>query len=324
MNATKIVQPEMIFGPVPSRRLGRSLGVDLVPFKTCPYDCIYCQLGRTTCKTIQRKEWVPLPRVLEQLETRLDTRPDVITLSGSGEPTLYLRLEELIAGIKQMTDIPVVVLTNGALLYQSEVQQALLQANIVIPSWDAGRADSYQYINRPHKSLTYESLVEGLIQFRHVYRGQYWLEVMLLSGVTTTQKQIEAMGEIVRFIDPDRIQVNTVTRPPAEVFAQRVEQAQLKMLAAQLHPEAEVIADYRGVHKDVESVVCQADILAMLKRRPCSVDDMASGLNQHRHQVIKSVQSLVTQNKIEAVPRYQTLFYRAVTQASENQEEMRT
>jgi wyosine [tRNA(Phe)-imidazoG37] synthetase (radical SAM superfamily) len=322
MIARNLLQCEPIFGPVPSRRLGRSLGVDLVPFKTCPYDCIYCQLGRTTCKTIERREWVPLDSVLKQLRSRLDTEPDVITLSGSGEPTLYAPLAALIAGIKQMTAIPVVVLTNGALLYQSEVQQALLQADIVMPSWDAGRADSYQYINRPHESLTYESLVEGLIQFRHVYQGQYWLEVMLLAGVTTTQKQIEAMGEIIRFIDPDRIQVNTVTRPPAEGFAQRVEPTQLKVLAAQLHPEAEVIADYRGLRKDVKSVVCQADILAMLKRRSCSVDDMASGLNLHRHHVIKSVQSLVTQNKIEAVRSYQTLFYRAVTQASDNPEEM--
>lgn len=315
MNATKMFQPETIFGPVPSRRLGRSLGVDLVPFKTCPYDCIYCQLGRTTCKTVQRKEWVPLAMALEQLKTRLYTKPDVITLSGSGEPTLYSRLEELIVETKQMTDIPVVVLTNGALLYQSEVQQALLQADVVIPSWDAGRADSYQYINRPHKSLTYESLVEGLIQFRHVYQGQYWLEVMLLAGVTTTQNQIEAMGEIVRFIDPDRIQINTVTRPPAEGFAQRVEVSQLKSLAGQLHPKAEVIADYGGIHTEGKFVVCQEDILALLKRRPCSVDDLASGLNLHRHHLIKSVQSLMTHNKIEAVRRHQTLFYRIATES---------
>lgn len=301
-----------IFGPVPSRRLGRSLGVDLVPFKTCPYDCIYCQLGCTILKTIDREEFVPLAEVLKQLQSKLDTHPDVITLSGSGEPTLYARLAELIAGIKQMTDIPVVVLTNGSLLHQSDVQEALLQADIVIPSLDAGRADSYQYVNRPHKFLTYESLVKGLTQFRKVYTGQYWLEVMLLDGVTTTQKQIESMGQIVTAINPDRIQVNTVTRPPAEVFVQRVEPSRLAVLAGQLHPKAEVIADYRGIHAQKEFSVCQEDLLIMLKRRPCTVDDMASGLNLHRNHVLKSVEDLIAQGKIEGVRRYQTVFYKCV------------
>ncbi len=309
MSATKTFQSELIFGPVPSRRLGRSLGVDLVPFKTCPYDCIYCQLGRTTCKTIERKEFVPLAAVLEQLKAKLDTRPDVITLSGSGEPTLYLPLEALIAGIKQMTDIPVVVLTNGALLHQSKVQQALLQADVVMPSLDAGRADSYQYVNRPHKSLTYESLIQGLIDFRQVFQGQYWLEVMLLAGVTTTQKQIEVMGKIIKSINPDRIQINTVTRPPTEGFAERVEASQLKRLAGQLHPKAEVIVDYLGIHTEGEFVACEADVLALLKRRPCSVADIASGLNLHRNHVIKSVQSLVTQKQIKGVLRHETVFY---------------
>ncbi|MCF7974819.1 MAG: radical SAM protein [Phycisphaerae bacterium] len=309
MNVTNTLQPETIFGPVPSRRLGRSLGVDLVPFKTCPYDCIYCQLGRTTCKTIERREYVSLAAVLEQLKAKLDTKPDVITLSGSGEPTLYSRIEALISGIKRMTDIPVVVLTNGALLCRLDVQQGLAQADIVIPSLDAGRADSYQYINRPHKSLTYESLIEGLIQFRKVYQGQYWLEVMLLEGVTTTQKQIEVMAEIIRSIDPDRVQINTVTRPPAEGFAERVEQNKLEKLANRLHAEAEVIADYRRIHTEGEFVICQADILALLKRRPCSVADIASGLNLHRNHVIKSVQSLVTQRQIKGVLRHDTVFY---------------
>ncbi len=105
-----------VFGPVPSRRLGRSLGIDLVPFKTCSYDCIYCQLGRTTCKTVERKEWVPLDRVVEELETRLGAQPDYITLSGSGEPTLFSRIDELVDRIRAMTAIPVAVLTNGSLL----------------------------------------------------------------------------------------------------------------------------------------------------------------------------------------------------------------
>jgi len=122
-----------IFGPVPSRRLGRSLGVDLVPFKTCTYDCIYCQLGRTTNKTAERREWVPLNEVLAELQDKLATKPDYITLSGSGEPTLYSRLDDLIDRIRSMTDVPVAVLTNGSLLWQKEVRRQLMDAHLVIP-----------------------------------------------------------------------------------------------------------------------------------------------------------------------------------------------
>ena len=138
-----------IFGPVPSRRLGRSLGIDLVPHKTCSYDCIYCQLGRTTCKTIERKEWVPLDAVVAELETKLSPRPDYVTLSGSGEPTLYSRLDELIDRIKHLTDIPVAVLTNGSLLWQEVVQQQLAAADLVMPSLDAGNATAFHLVNRP-------------------------------------------------------------------------------------------------------------------------------------------------------------------------------
>ena len=133
-----------IFGPVPSRRLGRSLGVDLVPFKTCSYDCVYCQLGRTTNKNTKRKEWVPLQNVIDQLKDRLSSKPDYITLSGSGEPTLFSRLDELISEIKELTDVPVAVLTNGSLLWLPEVREALKSADMVIPSLDVGNSQIFQ------------------------------------------------------------------------------------------------------------------------------------------------------------------------------------
>ncbi|NMC21094.1 MAG: radical SAM protein, partial [Thermogutta sp.] len=165
-----------IFGPVPSRRLGRSLGVDLVPFKTCSYDCIYCQLGRTTCKTIERKTWVPLELVLEELEEKLHTRPDYITLSGSGEPTLFSPLDKLIEGIRALTDIPIVALTNGSLLSDSDVQAALLPADLVIPSLDAGNEAAFQLVNRPHEDLAFDRMLEGLVAFRRRFPKEYWLE----------------------------------------------------------------------------------------------------------------------------------------------------
>ena len=155
-----------VFGPVPSRRLGRSLGVDLVPFKVCTYDCIYCQLGRTTCKTTERKEWVPLNEVCASLRDTLDTKPDFITLSGSGEPTLFSRPGELIRSIKDLTDVPVAVLTNGSLLSVPEVRAGLLEADLVVPSLDAGNERLFRIVNRPHEDIAFDRMVEGLIAFR--------------------------------------------------------------------------------------------------------------------------------------------------------------
>jgi len=164
-----------IFGPVPSRRLGRSLGVDLVLLKTCTYDCIYCQRGRTTCKTMERKEWVPLDGVLEKLKDKLPTKPDYIILSGSGEPTLYSRIDELIDRIKAMTDVPVTVLTNGSLLWHEDVRRQLMNADLVIPSLDAGDEAMFRLVNRPHEEISFEQMFSGLIDFRRDFRGEYWL-----------------------------------------------------------------------------------------------------------------------------------------------------
>jgi len=307
-------QPNYIFGPVPSRRLGRSLGVDLVPFKTCSYDCIYCQLQRTTNKTIQRKEWVPLDAVVSQLKARLTSKPDYITLSGSGEPTLYLRLNELISRIKDITDILVAVLTNGSLLSLSEVRSALCLADMVVPSLDAGTDEVFQYVNRPHPDITFEKMLQGLIDFRREYTGKYWLEVFLIAGVTTPEAQIKKLSECIRLIRPDKVQVNTVTRPPAEAFAQPVPKKQIAALAARLYENAEVIADYNSVHSQADFTARRSDVLTLLRRRPCSVEDIAAGLGIHRNEVAKYVEELYAEGKIEAKLQNQRLYYNAVTE----------
>lgn len=304
---------EYIFGPVPSRRLGRSLGVDLVPFKTCTYDCIYCQLGRTTNKTTQRKEWVPIDVVLSQFKDKLGSKPDYITLSGSGEPTLFSKLEELISKIKDITDIPVAVLTNGSLLWLPEVRRTLKPADLVVPSLDTGSNQIFQYVNRPHHDITFSKMLEGLVKFRDEYDGKYWLEVFLLAGVTTPEVEINRLKTCINFICPDKIQVNTVTRPPAENFAEPVPQKQLNDLAAQLYENAEVIADYKSVHKQQDFSARREDVLTLLKRRPCSIEDIAAGLGLHRNEVVKYIEELSSEGKIESKPHNQQLYYKAVT-----------
>ena len=303
---------EYIYGPVPSRRLGRSLGVDLVPFKTCTYDCIYCQLGRTTNKTIQRKQWVSIDIIIDQLKAKLNSKPDYITLSGSGEPTLFSQLEELISRIKDITDIPVAVLTNGSLLWLPEVRRALKSADLVIPSLDAGSNQMFQYVNRPHSDITFSRMLEGLLKFRDEYTGQYWLEVFLLAGVTTPETEINKLKTCISSIHPDKVQVNTVTRPPTEDFAERVPEKQLNVLTAQLYENAEVIADYKSVHKQQDFSSRREDVLTLLKRRPCSIEDIAAGLGLHRNEAVKYVEELSSIGRIEAKPQNQQIYYQAV------------
>lgn len=297
-----------VFGPVPSRRLGRSLGVDLVPFKTCSYDCIYCQLGRTTCKTVERKEWVPMDVVLEELKRKLACRPDYITLSGSGEPTLHSRLGELIEHIQAMSDAPVAVLTNGSLLWQKEVREELALADVVLPSLDAGDELLFQAVNRPHPAITFEKLLSGLEQFRREFPGQYWLEVLLLAGQTAPPAHVQKIADWVRRIKPDRVQLNTAIRPPAEEFAVPVSQARLTELARLFSPKAKVIAEYRRRGKRVPTDASQQAILELLRRRPCSEEDLAGALAMRPIEVAKHLTVLEAAGRI-AGQRHGCLFY---------------
>ncbi|MBN1675480.1 MAG: radical SAM protein [Kiritimatiellae bacterium] len=287
-----------VFGPVPSRRLGRSLGVDLVPPKTCSYDCLYCQLGRTTNRTTARAEWVPLETVLSELAAKLDTKPDVITLAGSGEPTLFSRTGELLRRIKQMTKIPVVVLTNGSLFADPAVRESLLPADLVIPSLDAGDEETFLRVNRPDRRVAFDAMVGGLIAFREEYAGKYWLEVFLLRGINAAPRHVKKMARIARKIRPDRIQLNTVTRPPTDPSALAVPKAELERLAALFGEGAEVIADYRHSQTGQKSAARQEDILEMVRRRPCTSDDIAAGLGLHVNEVLKYTGALIEAGRL--------------------------
>ena len=290
-----------IFGPVPSRRLGRSLGVDLVPHKTCSFDCLYCQLGETTCLTVERKEWVPLEEVLEQLEAKLSTNPDYITLSGSGEPTLFSRLDELIAGIKRMTDVPVAVLTNGSLLWMDEVQRQLADADLVMPSLDAGDPATFQLINRPHESLDFDRILSGLISFRRRFAGRYWLEILLIDGITTGQAELASLVECVSRIAPDRLLLGTVTRPPSEPCAVAVPIQRLSELAILFSPPGEILPDLpEPPTVSMDKSACE-EIVDLLARRPCSIDDIVVGLGVRKVEAIKRIESLATDGRVEPV-----------------------
>jgi len=294
-----------VYGPVPSRRLGRSLGIDLVPFKTCTYDCVYCQLGQTTNKTLERKEYVPVTEVLAELEGKLAGKdiPDYIGLAGSGEPTLNSGIGDLIGKIKGLTDIPVAVLTNGALLWMSEVQDALMAADLVLPSLDAGDEHLFQYVNRPHEDISFERMVDGIATFTKRFRGEVWLEVFLLAGVTGIPSEAKKIAALAKRIGPARIQLNTVCRPPAENFAFPLSADQMLALKDFFPGPVDIISGggRNGSRAPALSNAWDEDILALLSRRPCTSEDVASGLGVHVMEALKHLDGLIAAGKVNTV-----------------------
>jgi len=300
-----------VFGPVPSRRLGRSLGIDLVPYKTCSYDCIYCQLGRTVEKTLIRKEYVPLEAVLNETARRLaeEVEPDYITLSGSGEPTLYSRLDELIAGIKRLTPVPVSVLTNGSLLWNPEVRRGLLGADVVIPSLDAGSEDVFKRVNRPHRDLNFAEVLSGMASFREEFGGQIWLEVFLLKRFTADRARVGRMARLAEQLKPDRIQLNTVLRPPAEKYALAVDSTTMRSLAAIFGDRAEVISDPLASEHNSAVEAGEAAIMGLLRRRPCTIQDVSRGLGIPAAEAAKRLEILERDGVIVIRRRGGKVFY---------------
>ena len=286
--------------------------MDLVPFKICTYDCIYFQLGRTVKTTMQRTVSAPSDLVIEQVRSKLECKPDYITLSGSGEPTLCSNIEEIILRIKEITDIPLAVLTNGSLLWSPEVRASLTAADLVIPSLDAGTEQVFKYVNRPHPDLYFGKVLGGLVKFRKQSSGRYYLEVLILSGVTTVEAQIDALAKYIKLICPDKVQVNTVHRPPAEDFAMAVAPERLREVASQLSEKAEIIVPSPSLHEKCETSVRLQDVLTLLSRRPCSLEDIALGLGLHRNAAVKYVEQLSSQGQIRVEHTVQGLFYRAL------------
>jgi wyosine [tRNA(Phe)-imidazoG37] synthetase (radical SAM superfamily) len=302
-----------VYGPVPSRRLGRSLGIDLVPFKTCSYDCIYCQLGRTTRKTTEREAYAPPDAVVAQVARSLRTgsAPDFIGIAGSGEPTLHSGIGGLIDRIKELTAIPVAVLTNGSLLWVPDVRRALARADVVMPSLDAGNARTFQRVNRPHPRITFERMVDGLLSFAQGYSGEIWLEVFVLGRITDQREEIAPIAEIARRLRPARVQLNTVSRPPAEDEARAVPAESLEQFRELFGAGCEIIAEAPrgGPRPRGAGAGAAEEIATLLARRPCTVEGIATGLGLAPNDVIKHLDALVRRHAVRAVRRSDAVFY---------------
>lgn len=302
-----------VFGPVPSRRLGRSLGIDLVPYKTCTYDCIYCQLGKTTNLTRERREWVPQKAVLEEIRKKLANLKgiDFLTFSGSGEPTLHIHIGRLIRELKKQSTVPVAVLTNGSLLWQREVQDDLQAADLVIPSLDAPDERLFRHVNRPHPDLVFEKVLEGLIRFRERYQGTIWLEVFLLAGMTGMESEVKKLANLTRSIKPDLVQILTVTRPPQEEFAEPVSSEQMRLFSGMFDVPAVVVSASGPVSEDVLFSEGKEQILELLGRRPCTIKEIALGLGMARAEAGKYIENLFARGEVRSLTCNGKTYYRA-------------
>ncbi len=300
-----------IYGPVPSRRLGLSLGVDLVPYKTCNFDCIYCQLGRTRQKTIERKRYIEAGDILDNLFGALEniTKPDFITLAGSGEPTLNSDIGFIIREIKKKTSIPLAVLTNGSLLSDNDVSEALTLADVILPSLDASDEDTFQKINRPHESLHLETIVEGLVKFREKFTGAIWLEIFFVDGVNTSETSVELFKKILERINPDKVQLNTAVRPPTESFVKAVSDSELRKICGKLGGKCEVIVQREEIPRDAKNIVDPETIIAILSRRPCTLIDLSKGLSASPNHILKTIAVLQKEGAIKSYFQNRELFY---------------
>lgn len=301
-----------LFGPVPSRRLGHSLGVDLVPHKTCSFDCVFCQLGRTTRKTVNRREYVPTSKVIDELHDWIanDGRADFITLAGSGEPTLHSGFGDIIDFAGSSTTVPVALLTNGSTLGNPEVRSAAARADVVKVSLSAWDRRSFEHINRPCSDVSLKGIVEGMWMLRQVLGGQLWMEVFIVWGANSIPRDVDRISELAAVIQPDRIQLNTAVRPPAETFVQPVPEEHLARLAGLFDPQAEIIAEF-----DATTSPCihanEATVLALLARRPCTVEQIANAFGMHRNEAAKYVGRLSREGQIQAQEKESGMVYLA-------------
>lgn len=300
-----------VYGPLASRRLGSSLGLDLVPRKTCDYDCIYCQLGRTTSKTTERKDYVPAGIILEQLRVRLDEvpEPDYVTISGSGEPTLNSELGAVIAGIRGITDTPIAVITNSSLLGEPEVAEACMQADLIVPSLDAADEETFRRINRPCRELELEMVVDGIASFSADYGGSIWLEVFIVDGVNSSLEHAGRMGDLVERIGPDRVQLNTAVRPTAESYARPVDADRLEELASILGMGAEAIEPLPHLRVIESSKVFPEQVLQLVRRRPCSIDDISKALGVNLIEASKMLAGMERKGLLATESRAGKIYY---------------
>ncbi len=305
-------QELLVYGPVPSRRLGRSLGIDLIPLKLCSYDCIYCQLGKSSSKTVTRRPYRKADDVLHQLEARLaqGVSPDCITIAGSGEPTLNSDIGKIISQIKKITPVPVALLTNGSLLSEPEVRDSVMGADIVIPSLDACTPEQFLTINRPHRLVTFDKMTEGIITFADEYTGQLWLEIFIMEGINASVSDALAFKPLVDRISPDVVYVNTAVRPPADPSVKQASEKTMADFYTALGRQRHMDVTFEKAMSGRADRDIKPEILQLASRRPVTVADMAAGLGISENTAKREAETLLDSGLLQALKKGSCVYFR--------------
>jgi len=303
-----------VFGPVPSRRLGYSLGVDIIPHKYCNFDCIYCQIGRTTEKNATRKTFFHAEEVAKQVVDAIyaTEKVDFITFSGSREPTLNKNLGTMIREIKKKTITPVAVITNSSLFDLKEVRRDLIHADVVLPSLDASSDKMLQRINRPQTGIHIKKIIEGIRRFRKEYSGLIWLEIMFIKGMNDTGEELRKLFRIVNDLDVDKIHLNTVTRPPSEANARPISREELEQIRKIFGDRCEVISSFEkdGVHH--QQVGWAEELVEVLKRRALTLHDIIKITGIASSKIQEQLRDMKKNGLIEAYRLGKDIYYNAV------------
>ncbi len=305
-----------VFGPVPSRRLGQSLGIDPVPLKTCNWNCVYCQLGRSRPLTNKRALFVPPGDILKEVRQALDEHAsgkiDWVTFIGSGETCLHSQLGWMIRQVKQMTELPVAVITNGSLLYLPEIRTELSAADAVLPSLDAGNIKLYRRINRPHPEISFKRLVDGLVAFRNEYQGQLWVEVMLVRGLNDSEEALREIASILERVQPDQVHLLLPTRPPAETWVEPADAEGLMRAQAILGQSAQVVAPAHGEISILPEEDLKEALLGIITRHPLCEGELPALLGGARAvEALSALENLRERKQAQVVERYGLRFWSA-------------
>jgi len=302
-----------VFGPVHSRRLGMSLGIDPVQAMTCTLDCVYCQLGKTGVQTLERRAYVPADAVIEEVQQTIDAGAtmDCITFSGTGEPTLSSELGRMICAIRDLSRVPVVVITNSSLLHRTDVRNDLLQADLVIPSASAIHEQVFTRLCRPLPGFDLTQMLQGLERFSRTYTGRLWVEVMLVAGVNDSEDELQALADFLNTIRCEKIQINTVTRPPSERACIAVDTACLQRACQLFGQRAEIISPA----PKVAAVRCAQDIpqriTALVRSHPCTLGQICATLGLEAAQAAAALNGLLSEGHVQKTSHKGDVFYRA-------------
>jgi wyosine [tRNA(Phe)-imidazoG37] synthetase (radical SAM superfamily) len=304
-----------LFGPVPSRRLGMSLGVDLVPQKVCNLNCVYCECGATSTLTNERKEYSPAKDIIAELAYYLGTSPhlDVVTITGSGEPTLNSELHTILSFVKSnFPQYKTALLTNGTLFYIPEVRKAALEFDYVLPSLDAISDANFTAVNHPHRDLFNTKIIEGLVAFAKEYRGILWLEIFIVPGVNDTPDELTKLRETAIAINPTRVQINTLDRPGTVRDIVPATHERLAEIAAFFKPLlVEIISRHYIPLSNVQSISdLDGTILSTISRRPSTVEDLASTAQCNINSITEALLRLVKTRQVVTQTTNNHVFYK--------------